>query len=251
MKPCTTVKGKLPDIKEKSVDELLNTHNKLFSKELGCYTGTPIHLDVTEMPWFHKSRPVPYAIQANVESALLEMESSGVLQRVISSECAAPIVSVAKRDGNRVRICGDFSVTYNKCATVYKYPIPRIEDLHAALRGCTVFSVLDMSQAYHQIPLAKECQSFFTINTHIVLFQFTRLPNGVHSGPAVFQQILDTVLAGVPQVICYLDNILVAGVDEEDHLRTRYVVFQKLLEAGFKLNKQIFKAKCYISSTCH
>ena len=227
----------LPNIKEKSVDEVVHRFSGLFEEKLGCYVGTPITLTAETMPKFHKARPVPYALQHKVESALTEMEKQGILKKVSHSPCAAPIVPVAKNASDKVRICGDFSVTYNQCANLYQYPIPKIEDLHAALQGCKVFSVLDMSQAYHQIPLSTESRKFFTINTHIGLFSFTRLPNGVHSGPAVFQQILDTVLAGIPKVICYLDDILVAGEDHADHLRTLSMVFKKLLDAGFRLNK--------------
>ena len=43
--------------------------------------------------------------------------------------------------------------------------MPKIEDMHSALRGCTVFSVLDLKQAYHQIPVSKDSQKYLTINT--------------------------------------------------------------------------------------
>jgi hypothetical protein len=36
------------------------------------------------------------------------------------------------------------------------YPMPRIEDIHSALRSCRVISVLDLKQAYHQIPISTE-----------------------------------------------------------------------------------------------
>ena len=168
---------------------------------------------------------------------MLKIEKEGVIARVQSSPCASPIVTVVKKDSKDLRICGDFSVTYNTCADVVTYPIPRIEDLHAALRGCTVFSCLDMSQAYHQIPVSKDSQKWLTVNTHIGLFVFTRVPNGVHSAPGLFQQIMDTTLAGISKVICYLDDILVAGTDKEDHLATLAKVVEHL-RSGFQLNKK-------------
>ena len=92
-----------------------------------------------------------------------------MIERVTSANSAAPIVVVGKKDSEDVRVCGDFSVTYNASARVETYPMPQIEDMHSALRGCTVFSVLDIKQAYHQVPIAKESQTYLTINTHWVV----------------------------------------------------------------------------------
>ena len=220
----------------RDVDSLIQQHAQLFQARLGCYNGPPVELKVEETPQFHKPRQVPYALLPKVEATLKQMEEDGILERVPSAPCAAPIVSVMKRD-HSLRVCGDFSVTFNRCAKLREYPIPRIEDLHVALRGCTIFSVLDMSQAYHQIPVATESRKWLTVNTHMGLFSYKRIPNGIHSGPAVFQEIMDSVLAGIPKVICYLDDILVAGVDKQDHLATLSVVFERLEGAGFTLNK--------------
>jgi len=165
------------------------------------------------------------------------MENDGVIERVSTAPCAAPIVVVGKKDSDKVRICGDFSVTYNSCADLMRYPLPKIEDLHTAMRGCTVFSCIDIHDAYHNIRILEDSQKYLTTNTHICLFVFKRLPNGVHSGPAVFQQIMDTVLAGIPKVICLLDDILCGGFDVQDQLNTLSVVLCRLQAAGFKLNK--------------
>ena len=220
------------------MSELLCKYDKLFDTSVvGCYTGEPIELTVQQMPSFHKARPVPYALQDKVESTLKSMEANGIIERVSTATCAAPIVVVGKKDSDKVRICGDFSVTYNSCADLVCYPLPKIEDLHAAVRGCKVFSCIDIRDAYHNCRVSESSQKYLTINTHIGLFAFKRLPNGVHSGPAIFQRIMDTVLAGVPKVICRLDDILCGGVDEEDNLKTLSVVLDRLQNAGFKLNK--------------
>ena len=95
-----------------------------------------------------------------------------------------------------------------------------------------------MKPAYHQIPVAKESQLYLTVNTHIGLFAFTRFPNGIHSGPANFQRIMDNLLSGIPKTVSRLDGILVAGTDYEDHLHTLSLVLERLLQAGFRLNKK-------------
>ena len=56
------------------------------------------------------------------------------------------------------------------------------------------------------------------ITTHLGLFQYTRLPFGIASALAIFQQQMEKILQGIPKIARYLDNILIIGQDEEEHL---------------------------------
>ena len=220
-----------------NINSVLEQYKSLFENVLGCYRGAAVELTVDKEPQFHKARPVPYAIRDSVERELNKMVEESVLKRVATVSCAAPIVAVPKKSSDQIRVCGDFSVTYNSCADIVQYPIPRIEDLHSVLQGCKMFSVLDMSQAYHQLPIAENSQKYLTINTHCGLFQFMCMLNGIHSGPALFQRTMDALFSGIPGVTCYLDNILVAGKNAQEHYQNLSRVFEKLESAGFKLNK--------------
>ena len=51
---------------------------------------------------------------------------------------------------------------------------------------------------------------------------------------------METVLQGIPNVIVYLDDILVTGATDEEHLRTLSLVLERLERAGFRAHK----AKC-------
>ena len=115
-----------------TLDSVLQQYDGLFQSELGCYTGEPVVLNESKGSKFHKARAVPYALQSKVENALLKMEKDGVIERVTSAVSAAPIVVVGKKESEDVRVCGDFSVTYNAYANVETYPIPQIEDGHSA-----------------------------------------------------------------------------------------------------------------------
>ena len=67
-----------------------------------------------------------------------------------------------------------------------------------------------------------------TINIHRGLYQYTRLPFGVTSAPAIFQDVMDTVLQGLPKVIYYLDDILISASTPEEHLDNVKQVLQRL-----------------------
>ena len=90
------------------------------------------------------------------------------------------------------------------------------------------------------MPLDDESRKYVVVNTHKGLYRFTRLPYGVSSAPGIFQRLMETVLRGIPNVIVYLDDILVTGATDEEHVKTLSLVLERLEQAGFKARK----AKC-------
>ncbi|KAL3976952.1 Rab-interacting lysosomal protein [Sarotherodon galilaeus] len=92
--------------------------------------------------------------------------------------------------------------------------------------------------------LDEESKKYVTINTHKGLFKYNRLVFGVGSSPAIFQRTMDNLLQNIPGVAVYLDDILVTGKTEEEHLRNLEQVLKKLSEAGLRLkrSKCVFQA---------
>ena len=142
---------------------------------------------------------------------------AGIIFKVDHSEWATPIVVVPKADKS-VWLCGDYKVTVNPCIEVPQHPLSCAEDIFATLAGGTVFTKLDLSHAYQQLQLDEHAQELLTINTHRVLYRFTRLPFGVSSAPAIFQAVLEHILRGLKRVSCRLDDILVNEKSVSEHL---------------------------------
>ena len=63
------------------------------------------------------------------------------------------------------------------------------------------------------------------------------MPFGVASAPAIFQKTMDTILCGMSGVICYIDDIMITGKTEEEHLKNLTAVLQKLQEHGLRVKK--------------
>ncbi len=144
--------------------------------------------------------------------------------------------SIAKRDGS-VCICGDFKVTVNQVLNVDSYPLPRVEELFANLSNGKFFSKLDMSSAYLQLPLSEESQQYVTINTHLGLFRYHRLPFAVSAAPAIFQHYMETLLRGLSGTAGFFLYVLVTGTTFEEHIHNLEAVLNKLNTAGLKLNR--------------
>lgn len=108
-----------------------------------------------------------------------------------------------------------------------QYPIPKLEDFEK-LSGAEKFSKLDLSHAYQQVILDEVSKRFVTINTHKGLFQVNRLPFGVSSCPAIFQRLMESLVAGIPNVAAYLDDILLTGRSDQERLATLNQVLSRL-----------------------
>ena len=221
--------------KEKSLREKFPD---VFEPGYGAIKGFQGSIVVREdaNPVFCKARPVPYALSEVVEKEIKDLEKAGVIFRVRHSAWATPLVIVPKKNSTAVRLCGDYRVTVNPNIKVDHYPLPVPEDIFASLVGGTVFTVLDLSKAYLQLELDEKAQELLTVNTHMGLFRFRRLPYGVASAPAMFQAVMDQILQGIPGTACYLDDVLVAGKDHKECYTRVEQVLQNLSTHGIRVN---------------
>ena len=89
-----------------------------------------------------------------------------------------------------------------------------------------------------QSRLHVDYRKYITINTPIGLFQFTRLLVGVCSAPAIYQRVMDNMLKSIPGVGVYLDDVLISGSTEQEHLDRLNRVLALMAERGFRVAKE-------------
>ena len=169
-----------------------------------------------------------------VAAELDRLEKAGIIESVRFSDWAAPIVTAVKNDGT-VCICGDFKLTVNCAASIESYPLPRVNDDLLASAGKGRISKLDLSNAYFQSALHEDSKPLVTISTHRGLYHYNRLPFGVATAPAIFQRTMEAFLKGIPGVCVFIDDILVSGSSESDHLQTLERVPSCLEDSDVKL----------------
>lgn len=225
-------------LRQQPVSVVVAEFPEVFKEGLGKSKGLPVRIEVAPAatPRFLKARQVPVALRPRVEAAIDILVEQGVYQPVRNSRWSTPVVPVVKKNG-KIRLCGDYKCTVNPALQWETYPLPTTEQLFANLAGCKVFSRLDLDQAYQQLTVDDETADLLTVNTHRGLFRVTRLPFGVATAVAIFQRYMEELLAGLPMVHVYLDDIIVGGRTEEEHHRNLRAVLNRIQEDGVRLSK--------------
>ena len=219
--------------------------NYLSSDFKACVSDTvSLHLSSTDTKtMFSRPRSVPVKLKENVTDELNRLCESGVLTKVYKSKYASPIVCVMKKNGN-LRIVGDYSATVNQCLDPVNYPLPLIQEVITDMRNSTIFSKLDLQNAFLQLPLDADSKQYTTINTNNGLYQYNFLPFGLTASPGIFQSFLSKILNGINGAINYQDDILLHSPDRNHHDLLLDKVLNTLRGAGIKLNNS--KCEFYV-----
>ena len=112
------------------------------------------------------------------------------------------------------------------------------EEIFAQLNGSRVFSKIDRSNAFLQIPLTLEAQELTTITTPFVLYRYKFLPFGLAISPGIFQKAINKLLSGLTGVFAYQDDLIIYGNSYEQHDCNLCKVLNSLLMANVQINKE-------------
>ena len=139
-------------------------------------------------------RRVPFALRAEMARQIDQMQTVGVVQPS-ASPWASPVVMVQKRDGTH-RFCIDYW-RLNAVTKADTYPLLRIDDLLDQLGQCHYFSTLDLASGYWQIRMSPTSREETAFVSPQGLYEFCVMPFGLTNVPAVFQRLMQRLVAGL------------------------------------------------------
>ena len=228
-----------PESEQKQARELLLKWEHLFAcnnLDLGktALIKHKIRLN-NQTPFKERYRCIPPHMYDDVRAHIQEMLDNGAIHKS-HGPWASAVVLVQKKDGG-LRFCIDLR-KLNKWFIKDAYLLPWIDKTLDSLQGSQWFSSLDLKSGYWQVEMDEESKLLTAFTAGLLgFYECKRMPFGLTNAPAMFQRLMETCLGDLNLNWCiiYLDDMVIFSKDLASHLRLK-AVFQKLEEAGLKLN---------------
>ena len=181
-----------------------------------------------EEPVRSRPYPLPYNLKTAVEKEVQDMLELGVIERT-SSPYSSPLHLVKKKDGT-FRPVVDFR-KLNKKTIFNAEPMPSIDEIYSKLAPAKIFSKLDFTKGYWQIPMREEDKAKTAFTCTSGSFQFFKMPFGLVNSGATYNRMMRRLLEGQKQVDSFVDDVLVYNEGWDEHMRVLREVFERIRQA--------------------
>ncbi|KAL1258985.1 hypothetical protein QQF64_009562 [Cirrhinus molitorella] len=107
-----------------------------------------------------------------------------------------------------------------------------------ALGGNLLFSSMDLTSGFYNIPLHVSDRHYTAFTTQMELYEYNCLPQGLCNSPASFMRMMLSIFGDLnfSSLLCYLDDLLVFARSEQEALTCLEVVFSRLRTSNLKLS---------------
>jgi len=206
------------------------------------FTNTTNHSIPTtdSIPVHVKQYRYPPAHREEIDRQVNKLLKDNVIQPS-SSPYNAPLWIVPKKSiaEKKWRMVVDFR-KLNEKTIGDAYPLPNIVEILDQLGSAKYFSIFDLAQGFHQIPMSPDDRAKTAFSTPYGHFEYLRMPFGLRNAPATFQRLMDSVLMGLQgnEVFVYLDDIVVYARSLEEHKVKIDKLMQRLKAAKLQLQPE-------------
>ena len=242
-------KGKLPGSREapiyhepgtvscKTMEDLKKLYPNSFDR-LGSLKGAyNIRVDPTVKPATHARRKVPIESKEAIDKELDYLIEEEIITEQVEPTPWVSSVTFPRKPNGEVRVCLDPS-NLNKAIIREHHKPMTVEEIAHELAGATVYTKANALRAFLQIHLTHEASLLTTLNSHREQLRFLWMSFGAKMSQDVFQLRMDAILEQCPGVIGIHDDMVIFGVDLQDHDANLINLFKHLPEGGIGTEQQ-------------
>ena len=204
-----------------------------------------IQMKDNAQPIAQKLRRVPYQLTEPLKKRLEEFEENDIIEPVPEHEaitwCSPLVVQPKPKNPKDIRACLDLRLVNKSMLRTRQVQAPITEDFITEFKRCTVFSKLHLNHAWlSPIPYRRPVSK-----NHDVLHTMGQL--SIQETPKTYSTRKSQRLYPVSRECwtCNRDNIMIGGLDWEDHNTNLRAVLQRIEDHNLTLRKE----KCEFGKT--
>jgi len=166
--------------------------------------------------------------QKEVKSFLDDQLAKGYIRPSISQQ-TSPVFFIPKKDGKK-RMVQDYRYV-NNWTIKNNYPLPLISQLVDKLKGCKLFTKMDLWWGYNNVRICKGNEWKAAFVTHKGAFEPLVMYFGLCNSPATFQKMMNEIFHDMLDVcMVYIDDLMIFTDtdDQEKHDRIVLEVLKRL-----------------------
>ena len=229
----------LSESEQKRLKAKLSTYKDVFSQhefDLGLTTAVKHEIKLLPGPAIReRPRPIPVRDFEDARQHIQSLLDAGIIKPSTSSY-ASPIVLVRKKNG-KLRLCVDHRKV-NARTIRDSYPLPKIEDMFAALHGSEWFVTMDLKMGFHQIEMDESSKDISAFVCPFGLFNFERMSQGLVNSPLTFQRLMERCVGdmNLKELLVYLDDLIIYGKTLGEAEERLFKALDRLRSFGLKVD---------------
>ena len=233
-----------PELQHK-IRTLLQKYKNVFSSKLPTQPARvqPLAFQIDETKWKLPCNREPPRRQSLTKDEVIRNMISEMIQSGVTSTSKADawsqVLLTAKPNG-KWRFCIDYR-RLNELIENRGWPLPRIGELITRVGNAKpkVFGKLDLTNGYHQMPLAKESRKYTAFRSSNGLYESNRVPMGLKNAAAYFQQAMADEVLGDSLYDgneLYLDDVLIHATNDDEFIRRLETILIRCQNKGIVLS---------------
>lgn len=228
------------DMRE-TVEKLVKHYSNVFTTKIGKALDFEYDIQLKDNEIVNqKPYPVHPTKMKEMKSILDDLLSQGIIRSSISSY-SSPSFLVSKGDQSH-RLVINYAKLNEKIVRV-NHPLGNMEEYYQYLQNAEYFSVIDLSNSFLQIPLTERSKHLTAFSNGVSLFEFNRLPYGMHCGSGLLSAYLDKIFRDIKfeYVLNFVDDLLIFSKTKEEHIQHLTEVVDRLSKHNLTVNPKKVK----------